>query len=283
MKVVRASVLGYCMGVKRAVESAEKALSTPRTSGSVYTLGPLIHNPSVLASLSERGLSVLDVKDIANLTPEDRVIIRAHGTTPQIEACIKKTGASVIDATCPRVHVSQRRASEWSDKGCAIIIAGDKNHGEVTSIGSYAKGQCFVVQTPEEAEKLDLPPKAVLLAQTTFSPDQFSKIASILTKKNPTLTVFDSICTATLERQRALRLLSPVDGIIVIGGRNSANTRRLYESALTLAPCACLIETEAEIPANFFKLETVALTAGASTPDSVIDAVEKTLLSSALK
>ncbi len=283
MKVVRAAVLGYCMGVKRAVESAEKALSCPHDSGCVYTLGPLIHNPSVLASLSERGLKVLDAEDFSNLTPDDTVIIRAHGTTPQTESDIKKTGACVIDATCPRVHVSQKRASEWSSKQYTIIIAGDKNHGEVTSIAAYANGQCVVVQTPEEAQSLELPSHSVLLAQTTFSPDQFAQIASILKQKNPDLKVFDSICTATLERQQALRSLSNVDGIIVIGGRNSANTRRLYESALTLAAKACLIETADEIPEDFFELETVGITAGASTPDSVIDAVENRLTGSALK
>lgn len=278
MKVIRASVLGYCMGVKRAVESAEQALLHAGAGTTVYTLGPLIHNPSVLNSLAERGLRILKVEESSSLCKDDVVVIRAHGTTPQIEKTLEKSGACVVDATCPRVHGSQKRAALWSSRGYTVIIAGDKNHGEVTSIAGYAEGNCIVVQSVKEAEAVILPQKAVLLAQTTFSPVEFEKISSLLKKKNPSIEVFNTICNATLDRQNALLSLEPTDGILVIGGKNSANTRRLYETACTLCGHVALIESESEIPDEFFALGTVALTAGASTPDSIIDAVERTLL-----
>ena len=289
MEVIRASVMGFCMGVRRAVEKAEQALAECGPSaggeGRVCSLGPLIHNPTVLADLERRGLSVLspDAAPFAGLEGAS-VVIRAHGTTPQVTAALERAGARVIDATCPKVHLSQKRVREWSGKGYGIVIAGDRNHGEVTGVSSFAcaGSRVSVVQDAREAEALvsgkGLPDKAVLIAQTTFSPSEFARISGVLRERIPGLVVFDSICSATMERQDALvELASRVDGIIVIGGKSSANTRRLYERARSLVPLADLIEDASMIRREFFSLPRVGITAGASTPEAVIRGVEEAL------
>jgi len=280
MKVIRAKILGYCMGVRRAVEGAEKALDDS-LGKTVYTLGPLIHNPSVMNALQSRGLKILDAdkdEQFLSLNEQSVVLIRAHGTTPDVLEKLREMNVCIKDSTCPRVHISQKRAAEWSSKGFTVIIAGDKNHGEVTGIQGFANGRSVVVQTKEEASSLLVPPKSVLIAQTTFSPVEFEAISSIILQKNPDVQVFNSICPATMERQEALlELKGMADAIIVIGGKNSANTRRLYETAISVCPRAALIERAAEIPEDYFSLQTVAITAGASTPDSIINQVEKAL------
>lgn len=285
MEVIRARVLGYCMGVQRAVDEAEKALKeTGFSSGKVYSLGPLIHNPSVINSLEEKGLTVLNSDDEVNALPKDSlVIVRAHGTTPQMISRLEKEKITVRDATCPRVHLSQKRAREFSAKGYTVVIAGDRNHGEVISISGYAeeerKASVYVVQSKEEAEGLELKGKVMLIAQTTFSPAEFEEISQVIQNKIPDATIFNSICSATMERQKALKeLKGKAEGILVIGGKNSANTRRLYETAESFCSKVALVESDKEIPEDFFSLKTVALTAGASTPPSLVDAVEKALL-----
>ncbi len=335
MEVIRASVMGFCMGVKRAVEKAEQELDArsgtglvPRVSedapsragrqtggerspggermpagrqARVYSLGPLIHNPTVLSDLERRGLEVISPDAISfaggdsgpgGISPRSlegaSVIIRAHGTTPAITESLAAAGAKVIDATCPKVHLSQRRVREWSAKGYGIVIAGDRNHGEVTSIASFAEpspagSAVSVVQNEAEAKALAdrgrIPGKAVLIAQTTFSPAEFARISQVLQERLPELVVFDSICSATMERQEALKALAgKVDGIIVIGGKSSANTRRLYESAKNLVPLADLIEDASMIKKEFYALKRVGITAGASTPEAVIKEVESSLL-----
>lgn len=280
MQVIRAKVLGFCMGVRRAVETAVKALDQNKDgTKKIYTLGPLIHNPTVLASLEGRGLRLLDADNLDEVDASSVVVIRAHGTTPDVLSRLESKKACVLDATCPRVHLSQKRAQEWSEKGFCIIVAGDRNHGEVVSISSYAKTPVIVIESAIEAENLQVPVDSVLIAQTTFSPVEFEKICSILKEKNSKLQVFNSICSATMERQDALRELEGnADGLLIIGGRNSANTRRLYDSGTKYFSRCHLVENELEIPDDFLSMEKVAISAGASTPDSTIDAVENALI-----
>lgn len=282
MKIIRASVLGYCMGVRRAVEAAEKSLhENELLHKKIFTLGPLIHNPTVLSNLEDRGLKVLTKDTLSLADSSSVVIIRAHGTTPSVMAQLEQACVQIVDATCPRVHLSQKRAAEWSSKGYAVIIAGDRNHGEVTSIIGFAEVNSvptFVVQNVDEACNLSVPEKCVLIAQTTFSPEEFDKITKLLQSKNDKIVVFNSICSATLERQNALKnMAGHVDGILVIGGRNSANTRRLYDTASAICHAA-LIENETQIPQEFYAMNTVGITAGASTPDEVIEKTEHKLL-----
>ncbi len=298
MKVIRADVLGFCGGVRRAVKAAEEALEQ-NTDGRVYTLGPLIHNPVALNELARRGLRILVPSAFDSLKGQDTVLIRAHGVQPSIEAELRSKCKSVINATCPLVTQSQKRAAAFAEKGYTIVFAGDKNHGEVVGIQGYAEeaakaagktGEFLLIRTADEARALfaEAKPvcadgserKFVLLSQTTFSIKEWESICSVMQEKIPGIEIFSTICPATHERQDALvRLCAQVDGVIVIGGKNSSNTNRLFTRAQKLCSSAALIETADEIPPEFYQLETVGITAGASTPDSVIDAVEKRLLS----
>ena len=279
MEIIRASVMGFCMGVRRAVEMAEKVSENHKNSKvPMFTLGPLIHNPAVMEMLEKKGIKVLEPENFDCMEKGSPVIIRAHGADPNLVLDLEKKGSVIIDATCPRVKGSQNLVQTWSKKGYSVIIAGDKNHGEVTGINGYfskdSGGKFFVVQSVDEAEKLCIPQKSVLLAQTTFSLKNFEDIKKVLSEKNPDLKIFDTICTATMERQRSLMALEKqTEGILVIGGKNSANTRRLFESAEKLFPKSALIENPDEIPESFFALKKVAITAGASTPDWIIDLI----------
>lgn len=276
MEIIRARVLGFCFGVRRAVETAEKAVAgNAGSSKKIFTLGPLVHNPVVMDSLCKCGVQVIDGSSFEMVDRDSVVVIRAHGTTPAVIEALKEKEAEILDATCPKVHLSQKRAKEWSEKGYSVIIAGDRNHGEVVSISSYAQNKCRVIESAEEASDMEIPENTILIAQTTFSPVEFEKIKEVLLAKNKDLVVFNSICSATMERQEALAELNgKADGIIVIGGKNSANTKRLYEAALAICPKSILIEDAEEIPGEFLSLSKVALTAGASTPDSTIEKVE---------
>lgn len=283
--------MGYCMGVRRAMEVAEDAVraNAVRTNADrdaaqlrtiVYTYGPIIHNPVALARLEREGVVVLG-KDGAPL-PDDffgaTVIIRAHGIPPAEREELVTRHATIVDATCPRVLSSQKRAKRYHDAGYAVILAGDRNHGEIAGIAGYAPG-CIVLENREDAERLGVyPEKAALISQTTIKQSEYDAIASFLSLKIPDLKVFNTICPATQERQNALAdLAGKVEGILVIGGKASANTQRLFNTALAITGKAWHIETPDEIPEEVFSLNSVGLTAGASTPDEVITAVEQAL------
>lgn len=296
MKIVRAKILGFCAGVRRAVLAAEKALDENK-NGQVYTLGPLIHNPVALNKLAERNLKVLVESKIPLLNPCDTVIIRAHGVPPETEASLKEKNLNVINATCPIVMKSQKTAAEYAEKGYVIFFAGDKNHGEVVGIEGYArrgaekagkKLNFILVKDVEELKSAVAELSAqkvfsdksqiVLLSQTTFSITMFESLSVELKNIFPDAKIAGSICPATHERQESLvELCGNVDGVIVIGGKNSANTNRLFATAEKLCKKAVLIETPEEIPVDFFELEKVGITAGASTPDDTIAAVEEKL------
>ena len=295
--VVRAKVLGYCMGVRRAMEGAHKA-ATNNSRGRVWTLGPLIHNKTALDMLASEGVQILKDDDFTNIGGDDVVVIRAHGVTPAVKANVTARSKAVVDATCPRVMLSQKRVADFAAKGYTVIIAGDKNHGEVTGIAGCAQAaatgtsHCVLVGNKQDAmdyvEEIQegrepLPEKAMLLCQTTISRSEYDAIQAVLTPVLPGLEVFDTICPATTERQDALAdLQGQVDGVLIIGGKHSANTQRLLTSAQRYFDKAALIETADEIPPEFFALQRVGLSAGASTPDEVIDEVERRLLQGAM-
>ena len=283
------------MGVRRAVEIAEKCLET-YTDHPVYSFGPLIHNRSALAVLEGKGLKLLESADGAlSLDPAPVVIIRAHGVPPETRAALEKQGCIIQDATCPRVLANQKKAASYAAKGYTVIIAGDKNHGEVTGLagcvktaaaaaqaglenGDAARAACLLVDSPSDAAVLDAAAcggNCVLISQTTISPVEYAEIADVLKRRIPHLEVLDTVCPATQERQAALdALCERAEGVLVIGGRNSANTQRLFTSAKQKCAHAAHIESADDIPPEFFSLKTVGITAGASTPDFVIDAVE---------
>lgn len=279
MEVILADVLGYCMGVRRAVDFVEKALETS-SDKKVYTLGPLIHNKIALEKLQEKGLSVIQENNINLLNQNTVVAIRAHGVSPDVIKSIENTGAMIVNATCPKVSASQKNAYKYAQMGYLVILVGDKNHGEVTGIAGYAGDSFLLIESVSDAEKLQYlkQQKAVLLSQTTFNSDEFESIAEILKPKLKELKILNTICSATRERQDALKRLCPlVEGVIVVGGKNSANSRRLFEIAKENCMKSVFIENVDEIPDYFYKLNKVGITAGASTPDSVIKAVKEAL------
>ena len=281
MEIIRASVLGFCFGVRRAVELAEKALSE-NPGKKVYSLGPLIHNENALSALEEKGLHILEESDIAELEEGSVVIIRAHGVAPSVTDALEKRGCKIIDATCPRVKASQKMVERYSSENDYVVLTGDINHGEVIGIAGYAGENFSQIQDYEEAERLNIKDgdnkNVILLSQTTYSPKEFEKIENLFKSKFHNLAVMNTICPATNERQEALlELCGLVDGVLVVGGRNSANTKRLYQTAAANCKLAAHIQSAADIPQEFFNLKTIGITAGASTPDEIIEDVERKL------
>ena len=281
MEIIRASVLGFCFGVRRAVELAEKALSE-NPGKKVYSLGPLIHNENALSALEEKGLHILEESDIAELEEGSVVIIRAHGVAPCVTDALEKRGCKIIDATCPRVKASQKMVERYSSENDYVVLTGDINHGEVIGIAGYAGENFSQIQDYEEAENFEIPgsegKNVILLSQTTYSPKEFEKIENLFKSKFHNLAVMNTICPATSERQQALlELCSQVEGVLVVGGKNSANTKRLYQTATANCKLAVHIQSAADIPQEFFNLKTIGITAGASTPDEIIEDVERKL------
>ena len=281
MEIIRATVLGFCFGVRRAVELAEKAL-TENSGKNVYSLGPLIHNELVLNELSSKGLLIVNENEIEKIENGSIVIIRAHGVEPSVEKKLVEKNCRIINATCPRVTASQKMVSKYNSRKDFIILTGDKNHGEVISIAGYAGNNFILVQNLKEAENLKFTDSNdfnfILMSQTTFCVNEFEKIKNCLEKKCRNLTVLNTICPATKERQDSLiDLCSKVDGVLIIGGKNSANTKRLYELAQENSTKAVFVQSAQEIPEQFYTFEKVGITAGASTPDQLITEVEATL------
>lgn len=280
MQIIKSEVMGFCFGVRRAVETAESALQ--KYGKGVYSLGPLIHNENALKELQEKGLLIADEKEISTIKDGSVVIIRAHGVAPDLIETLKNKKCTVIDATCPRVKANQKMVSRYTSADDYIILTGDKNHGEVIGLAGYAKSNFIQIQNYDEAEKVQLPSnlkgQIVLLSQTTYNPLEFSKIESLLKSRYPQIKVQNTICPATEERQNALLdLCSKVDALIVIGGKNSANTKRLYQTAKENCKFALHIQDESEIPDEIRKYEKIGITAGASTPDKIISLVETAL------
>ncbi|GMO15050.1 MAG: 4-hydroxy-3-methylbut-2-enyl diphosphate reductase [Treponemataceae bacterium] len=310
MQVIRAKVMGYCFGVQRAIDMALGAAQqnaknndekkskekSSEKSQKVWTLGPLIHNQNALDFLAQHDVHELDMNALdafAKSNAEkanDVVIIRAHGAEQKKQLRLREYGFTVLDATCPRVKASQELAQKYSASGYDVLIAGDKKHGEVIGIASFVTASnVFIFQNADEVSALHLThvinkeKQYVLLAQTTIRQSEYEAIAAALKKIIPekNIAVCATICPATKERQEALAdLCTRVDGVLVIGGKDSANTQRLLTCAFSHNVPACLISSSAEIPQAFFSMTSVGLTAGASTPNEVIDAVEKRLLES---
>ncbi|MDR0524941.1 MAG: 4-hydroxy-3-methylbut-2-enyl diphosphate reductase [Spirochaetaceae bacterium] len=283
MQVIRASVLGFCMGVRRAVELAYREAGG---GGKIYTLGSLIHNPYVSVSLRNQGIGILKEEELPPDLQGATVIIRAHGITPALEGALVRRGARLADATCPKVKSGQMKARALTEGGYRIFLAGEAQHGEVIGLCGYAP-DCLVVGNPWEAkaqaEKLSSQGRKVktaLLGQTTISSEEYQSIAAEIQRYFPDLEIIDTICQATKERQRALtRLCDAADAVVIVGGKESANTRRLLAIAQARSKPAWLVESVGDIPADIDAYSTVGLSAGASTPDNLITLIERALIS----
>lgn len=260
---------GACYGVNRALKMAREAADNP---GPVHTLGPLIHNPRVVDELAIQGVAVADTLDAAG---EGTLVLRSHGTAPQIVDEATRRGFSVVDATCPYVSKVQRKARQLAESGYAVVIIGEPGHAEVEGIRAW--GGEAVVAVADVPEKLpgDLPPKVGVVIQTTQSTDRVEAVLDALQGRVDELRVEETVCFATQERQAAAAELSArVELMIVIGGRNSGNTRRLYEICKARCEATHHIEDSAEIEPTWLDgIERIGITAGASTPADHIDAV----------
>lgn len=274
MEIFKADIMGYCFGVRRAVEKAEQALAE-NTDCPVYSLGPLIHNKTTLQRLEKAGMKTAE--SLEQIPENSAVLIRAHGVPPEIVKSLEAKNCRIIDATCPRVKASQKIAEKNRDN--LIVFTGDAEHGEVKGIAGYGGKNFHLIGNLEDAKELagknaSGDKKIVLFSQTTFSGKEFEKIRSFMEERFENLEVLNTICPATKERQDALlELCGKVDGVIVIGGKQSANTIRLFQSAKSHCRAAVHIENAGEIPEVFFGLEKIGITAGASTPDEIIDEV----------
>ena len=270
MEVILAEHLGFCYGVKRAIEIARENASTDGTSS---TLGPIIHNPQMVERLKKEGVGT-----VSSLSEMDDglVIIRSHGVGPNVYEEAESRGLELVDATCPHVKKAQLSAKLLSDEGYTVIIIGEKNHPEVKSIFEWTGSGAHIIETEAEAEALPKVGRLGVVCQTTFSSDRFRSIASYLLEKSRDIKILRTICTATDVRQAAaLDLAERVDMMIVVGGKNSANTSRLAQ--LCASKCTTYhIETADELREEWFKnVNKIGITAGASTPDWIIKEVYK--------
>ena len=268
MEIKIAEYCGFCYGVKRAVEMAEKA-AADRINGA--TLGPLIHNPQFIAELEAKGIACKD--DLDQFTAGETVIFRSHGVGPEVYEKAEAKQLNIIDATCPNVRMAQKKAFQAAQDGYLPIIVGEKNHPEVKSIKKWAGENAIVVEYLKDISEVPQKDKYAVIIQTTFELQKFEEILVALQKERKgEYRVERTICLATSQRQNAaMKLAGEVDAFIVIGGRNSANTCHLYELVASKCPKAYHIETAAELEQEMFRdCIKIGITAGASTPDRLI-------------
>ena len=270
MEVILADNLGFCYGVKRAIQLAEDSAAPGQVTN---TLGPIIHNPQMVAKLAENGVGTVDSLDEVK---EGTIIIRSHGVGPKVYDRVEAMGLNMVDATCPHVRKAQSSARMLADEGYQVVIIGEKRHPEVKSIIEWAGDGAVAIETEEEANSLPKYGKLGVVAQTTFSAPKFKLIVERLLDKSSDMKILRTICTATDQRQSAaMKLATEVDLMIVIGGKNSANTTRLAQ--LCSDKCKTYhIETAEELRDDWFdKIKKIGITAGASTPDWIIKEVYK--------
>lgn len=273
MEVIRADTAGFCMGVRRAVELALNAAADPASPRPIHTLGPLIHNRQVAARLHESGID-----ETADLPAGGTLIIRAHGVRPELIDQARTRGLRVIDATCPHVCASQKIIRRESAAGRQILIAGDRDHPEVLGLAGYSTTPVRILSTLDDIRTI-VSGSYALIAQTTFKASLYAEMTHTLKSRLPDLRSFPTICDATNRRQEeALRLARDTSWLVVAGDRHSANTYRLAEVGLEAGARVYHVEEASELRAEDFPgCQRCGLTAGASTPDWIIDAIEQLL------
>ena len=275
MEVVVAKTAGFCFGVERAVRKVYEQIETGRPP--IFTLGPIIHNEEVVRDLEGRGVRVLPDEESLKDLKEGTVIIRSHGVGRAVYDRIKARGLSVVDATCPFVKKIHRVVQEQNGLGRRVIIIGDKDHPEVQGIRGWGDEKTLVVK--DEAEMADLPDltgeKLCIVSQTTFNYNKFQDLVEKFSEKGYDIFVLNTICNATQERQvEAKEIASKVDAMIVIGGKNSSNTQKLYEICHKECKNTYYIQTLSDFdPEGGNSVRKVGITAGASTPKKIIEEV----------
>ena len=278
MKVELAKTAGFCFGVKRAVETVYKQVEENENTP-IYTYGPIIHNDEVIKDMKSHGVKVLNTPEELSRLEQGIVIIRSHGVPKYVHDILDERGVSCVDATCPFVKKIHRIVTEESRKGSYIVIIGNDVHPEVEGIKGWAGEQVTVIQTIEEAERFELPDKTqkvCIVSQTTFNYNKFKELVEIMCKKGYDINVLNTICSATKERQEEARsIANRVDAMIVIGDKHSSNTQKLFEICSNACANTYYIQTLDDLDVNQLRsVETVGITAGASTPKNIIEEVQ---------
>ena len=285
MQVTLAKSAGFCFGVKRAVDQVYQEAEHSRMP--VYTFGPIIHNETVVKDLEEKGVYAIGgIEELKHL-PKGIVVIRSHGVSKEIYEKIETEGFRIVDATCPFV-LKIHRFADYSKKGYHILIIGNASHPEVEGIKGWSDpAGTTVLQTAEEARNFKLPegengrPNVCIVSQTTFNYNKFQELVEIIEKKGYDIIVLNTICNATEERQKeAAEISAKADAMIVIGGSHSSNTQKLFEICKKECENTYYIQTLDDLdPGQFRSIDNVGITAGASTPNNIIEEVQKNVRS----
>ncbi len=273
MKVVLAKSAGFCFGVKRAVEKVYDQVANGKPP--IYTYGPIIHNEEVVADLEAKGVRVVkDETELAQLS-EGTIIIRSHGVGRRIQEKMEAQGLTVVDATCPFVKKIHKTVEAASEAGNTVVIAGDRNHPEVIGICGWSHTIPYVVSTLEEIETLPRTEKMTVVSQTTFNYKKFQELVEKMEEKGYHSSVVNTICNATQERQIEARTIAKgVEAMIVIGGKNSSNTQKLYDICKDECNQTYYVQTLVDLKTQCFpNVRSVGITAGASTPNNIIEEV----------
>ena len=275
MEVIVAKTAGFCFGVKRAVEQVYEQIE--KADRPVYTFGPIIHNEQVVEDLAAKGVQVIETEEELDKVRDAIVIIRSHGVGKHIYDMLEKNGVTVVDATCPFVKKIHRIVQEQQAAGRRVIIVGNPDHPEVQGIRGWGDSSTLVIENPEQIENLPdfTKEKLCIVSQTTFNYNKFQDLVEKFEKKGYDILVLNTICNATQERQvEAKRIASEVDAMIVIGGRNSSNTQKLYEICRKECKNTYFIQTLGDFnPECVNSVRSVGITAGASTPNQIIEEV----------
>jgi 4-hydroxy-3-methylbut-2-enyl diphosphate reductase len=271
LQIKLASSCGFCFGVKRAIRLAEGAPNS-------IVIGELIHNRREIERL-EKNFGVRLTNNIDEIGKSDAAIIRTHGVEKEAKAKLLATAGAIIDATCPYVTKPQKIAEAMSAEGYQVVIFGDRTHPEVKGVLSYADKNAAVAANPAELEDIALADRVALISQTTKSIASFNEVAVALIAQTKELRVFNTICNATYDNQEATReLAKEVDIMVIIGGKNSSNTKQLYAIAAELCADSFLVEDAVELRREWFKNKSLCgVSAGASTPDWIIEEALKTI------
>jgi len=276
-EIIVADNAGFCFGVKRAVDTAARYYREDRLK--VYTLGPLIHNNDVIRKLEEHGIRAITPEQIDDLGPGSVALIRSHGVAPQTYERIKEAGADVVDATCPYVAVIHKKVEQHYRMGYQIVIVGDRSHPEVEGINGWCGNSAIITRDGSDLPDLDPEAKVCVVAQTTERLENYEKVLAAVKSRCRHVAAFNTICTATKNRQEsAAEVARQVDLMIVIGSKNSSNTRKLVEISKADCENTFLVENRSDLPMDLIaqeRFQKIGITAGASTPDWVIaDVIE---------
>lgn len=276
MEITVAKTAGFCFGVKRAVEKVYDQIATGKKP--IYTYGPIIHNEEVVRDLEEKGVQVIHSKEELEALKEGVVVIRSHGVGRENYELLERQGLELVDATCPFVKKIHKIVREQCEAGRRVIIVGNEHHPEVEGIKGWGNEYTLAVESLEEFENLALRPdeKLCIVAQTTFNYNKFQELVEIFEKKGYDISVVNTICNATEERQtEAKEIAAKVDAMIIIGGRHSSNTRKLYEICSRECADTYFIQTLDDLHLDLPKsVRLVGITAGASTPNKIIEEVQ---------